>query len=329
MENTGYAMMRFHLYVPLMAVIVLSGCGGGETETLSRDTTGTGRFVLEVTDAPLDDAAKVVLSYSGVEIKPVEGSVISFDFEESKSIDLIEVTRNGIPAELLSESIPEGDYSWFRIKVDAQTDGNPDSYIKLRSGATHELHIPSGSESGLKVNAPFTMVRNSGYGFLVDFDLRKSIVEAGGEYFLKPVLRSVAYSSANLLAVEIAPEVIADQCGLVGTPSGALDYAGAVYLFTGHDVEPDDVDGPADERPVMTVPVYYSDSEDPDLENQYEAYFARFWSIPEVEYTVAYTCNPNDHPEQDDPDVIFADQTLNLDRNLLSDDNNVIVKLEF
>ncbi len=315
-------MKKLYILLPLAAFFMLSGCGSGEAETATKTTAGTGRFLLEVTDAPVDYADKVVIQYTGVELKPASGNAINFDFDEPISVDLIEVTQNGVPKTILSERIPDGDYSWFRLKV---SDEDTNSYIQLKKdGSIHALTIPSGSETGLKINHPFTLVRNLGYGFLIDFDLRKSVVEAGDEYYLKPFLRAAPVEEANLLSVEVAPEIIADQCG-----SEPLEYAGAVYLFTGKDVIPDDVDSPTDTAPIMTVPVYYSQSEDPDLPAPYDAYFARFWSIPDIEYTVAYSCNPNDDPETDDPGMVFASQTLNLEGGLFNPkDLNVIVKLE-
>ncbi|WP_141215515.1 DUF4382 domain-containing protein [Hahella sp. CCB-MM4] len=311
-------MKIIHFLLPLAAAFMLTGCGSGEAEKATKNTDGKGRFLLEVTDAPVDYAAEVVIQYTGVELKPASGRSINFDFDEPKSVDLIKITQEGVPERLLFERIPEGEYSWFRFKV------NDSSYIKLSSGETHPLTIPSGSESGLIVNETFNVVQDNAAGFIVDFDLRKSVVEASGNYYLRPVLRAAAIKEANLLSVEVAPEIIADQCEL--DPS---EYAGTVYLFSGKDVIPDDVDSSADTAPIMTAPVHYSQSKDPDLKTPYDAYFARFWSIPKTEYTVAYTCYRDDDPEADDPGMVFAGQTLNLEDDLfVPSDLNVIVKLE-
>ena len=302
--------------------LLMAGCGGGESTVDTTEETGTGRFVLEVTDAPVDNAAAVVIEYTGVEIKPENGPAVSYDFDSPKRLDLIAITEGGVPQELLNENIDEGHYLWFRLKVNAEVDDVFDSYIELKDGRQFELSIPSGSETGLKVNEAFDLVKNSGYGFLLDFDLRKSIVESGDSYLLKPVIRSIAYTTANLLAVEIAPEIIAEECDDEST------YAGAVYLFSGTNAALDDVDSSDDAAPFLTVPVSYSSSEDQDLETQYDAYFARFWSLPSSAYTVAFTCDPSDDPEQDDPDLVFAAETINVAADIFDEDLNVIVKLE-
>lgn len=71
----------------------------------------------------------------------------------------------------------------------------------LTSHIQYELRVPSGSETGLKHNTPFTVaegtvdmtVADENSVYTIDFDLRKSIVNPGGQpgYFLKSVLRLV------------------------------------------------------------------------------------------------------------------------------------------
>ena len=88
----------------------------------------------------------------------------------------------------------------MRLKVDA--DPNVvDSYIEIGGGQC-ELRVPSGDETGLKVNRAFTVGVGAITDLTIDFDLRKSIVEPPGQesdpavcdgqaYLLKPVLRVV------------------------------------------------------------------------------------------------------------------------------------------
>ncbi len=82
--------------------MVLGGCGGGDNTVETPEVTRNGRFVVEVTDAPVDNAAAVVIEYTGVEIKPESGAAVSFDFDTPKRLDLISVTESGFPAELLN-----------------------------------------------------------------------------------------------------------------------------------------------------------------------------------------------------------------------------------
>jgi hypothetical protein len=59
-------------------------------------------------------------------------------------------------------------------------------------GVTHSLAIPSGSESGLKLQVHQELQAGVAYGVLLDFDANQSIVEEGnGSYHLKPVIRTI------------------------------------------------------------------------------------------------------------------------------------------
>src|SRR3546814_14324820 len=60
------------------------------------------------------------------------------------------------------------------------------------NGEDHALKTPSAQQSGLKLNINADVVPGIIYGLVLDFDVAKSIVEAGksGEYIIKPVIRT-------------------------------------------------------------------------------------------------------------------------------------------
>lgn len=56
----------------------------------------------------------------------------------------------------------------------------------------HPLKVPSGSESGLKVQVNKDIKPNQTYVFTLDFDAHKSVVKTGNnQYLLKPVVKLV------------------------------------------------------------------------------------------------------------------------------------------
>jgi hypothetical protein len=89
--------------------------------------------------------------------------------------------------------VAAGCYEWIRLQVNAAFDDVHDSYIELDDGSQHELRIPSGSQSGLKLTRGFTVGAGGETALTVDFDLRTSVIDPRGQpgYFLKPVLRLV------------------------------------------------------------------------------------------------------------------------------------------
>jgi len=274
-----------------LAATLLVGC---DSSSSSGSDSDSGSLSLSVTDAPIDGADNVFVEFTAVEFKPVDGSSITFTFDEAKSIDLL-AQQGGNSAPLVTdEDVPAGDYNWVRLAVNAEHDTVMDSYIVI-GGDEHELEVPSGSQSGLKLNSGFTVPEGGSASFTIDFDLRHSIVEANGEYKLKPVLRLIDNSGAATITGSIdSSTVIASEC------DDASLFAGAVYIFTGHDIAPDDIDENSP-NPIATATVKLNEGA-----TAYE-YTAAFLSAGD--YTVTYTC---DSDEADEDETLEFENTVNV-----------------
>lgn len=267
-------------------MIAVAGLALAVTACDSNEPASTGSLSVGVTDAPVDTAEKVVVEFTGVEIKPADGESISFDFTEKCSddpascqIDLLTLT-NGFSQQLLDdETVPAGQYNWMRLMVNAEPETR-DSYIVI-DGKEFELSIPSGAQTGLKLNRGFVVPAGGAASFTIDFDLRKSVHEPGGngEYLLRPTLRIVDNAETGTLSGSVDPRFY-DAAG--GTCTGA------VYVFEGDVTEPDDVDGgPVD--PITTAIV-------PDGAYNYTVGF-----LSAGDYQVAFSCDASaDDPEVDD-----------------------------
>ena len=199
-----------------------------------------------------------------------------------KQLDLLALTGGEAKALLNDFTLPSGHYSWIRLMVD--TAGLHDSYIVLLGGAEEELTIPSGDQTGLKLNRGFDVPAGGSADFTIDFDLRKSVHVTGtGEYMLRPTLRMVD----NVMVGSISGTVDASL-----VPSGCTP---AVYVFAGSAVTPDDIDGIAPD-PVSTASVKLDSN---DGMYKYKAAFLEAGS-----YTITFTCDA----AADDP---IVDNTLN------------------
>ena len=74
-------------------------------------------------------------------------------------------------------------------------------------GNSQSLKVPSGSQSGLKLNLHQTLTANTSYSIWLDFDACKSVVEKGnGDYSLKPVIRAFADSANGKLTGYVLPD---------------------------------------------------------------------------------------------------------------------------
>jgi hypothetical protein len=280
----------------LILATILGACGGGD------NGGGTGTVTLRITDAPVDSSAvtDVTVQFSAIELQG-EGGRTTFYYcqdpaipantivstspcvtPKPKQINLLAL-NSGLSDVLLSgQTVPAGHYNWIRLEVD--TGGTMDSYIVV-SGTPDELTIPSGDETGLKLNRGFDVAAGGHANFTIDFDLRKSVHLTGtSEFILRPTLRIVD----NLLVGKISGTVAA---GLV-----TADCSPAVYVFTGAGVTPDDIDGvPAE--PVTTATVKFDGS--------VYRYTAAF--LEAGPYTVAFTCQAlADDPATSNDQVTFS-----------------------
>jgi hypothetical protein len=288
-----YALSAF---VSAVALLSLAGC--------SDDGAGTGKLSLAITDAPVDGATAVVVQFTGVEVKPEGGSAKTFTFDEPRQIDLLALT--GTDSELLLDEaeVPSGRYEWVRLAVDAAEDGVADSYIDLEDGSRHELEVPSGAQTGLKLNTGFVVPAGGSADFTLDFDLRKSVhepMDAADSYKLRPVLRIVDNAEVGAIAGTVDNALVGEGC------------APAVYVFSDAGTTPDDVDGtPAD--PISSA--------EPKLNAETGHFDYTVGFLSPGEYTLAFTCDA----DGDDPAVsdeleftgtqdatVVADQTTDVD----------------
>jgi hypothetical protein len=306
------------MLVVVSATLMLAACGGSGG---SEDRVGT--LQLGITDAPVDSAQAVVVQFSGVELKPKNGAPFTVEFKDAngqpttKAIDLH--LQTGTRRELLleGEEVPAGEYEWMRLAVDAAP-SVVDSYIDLGGGQC-ELQVPSGAETGLKVNRPFTIGVGGITDLTVDFDLRKSIVEPPGQqsdpavcegqaYLLKPVLRVVDTLQVGTIAGKVDP--LPGAC-----TSESAAYPGNVYLFGPYaDTVPavDDYDGiDTDGADAIT-----SAKVDPTT----FTYTIGF--VPAGKYVVAYTCSSDSTTVDADTDQGALDEVV-----AFSPDNGVQIEV--
>ena len=149
--------------VAVATSILLVACGGSGGSGGGSDSS-TGVLSLGITDGPVEGATSVVVAFSSVELHGAENKVITFD--ELQVINLLDYQGEERVLLLDGEVLTAGEYQWIRLGVDEAA-----SYIEV-DGLQHDLEIPSGSQSGLKMNRGITIGAGSSNDFTVDFDLR-------------------------------------------------------------------------------------------------------------------------------------------------------------
>jgi hypothetical protein len=298
------------------ACLMLAACGGG-----SDSSDGTGKLSVSITDAPIHDAQSVTVNFLGAEVKPADGPALRFYFCEDpddpmtnppvvqktectesaphvKEIDLLKQTA-GVSALLLDGvEIPDGKMNWVRLVL-----ADPAGEIVLSAG-TFPLTVPSGSQTGLKLNRGFVVPEDGEAKVYIDFDVRKSIVEVHStvppSYKLKPTLRMVEDVYGAIVG-EVSTALMTPEC-----------LGGSIYVFTGAGVTPDDID--RDLGDPVTSALVKADSNPTGF-----SYHVDF--LVPGDYTVAFVCadgvtqvgnmtlvEPADDPDLDDP-LSFTEAT--------------------
>jgi len=290
-----------------LMLIGLAACGGGGGDDGAQD----GRLSLSITDAPVDDATSVVVQFSGVAFKRAGASaeVVQNLIPATRQIDLLQYQQGRAALLLDGVTLPAGDYEWIRLIVDNQL-AVRDSYIIRTTGEECELRVPSGAESGLKLNRGFTLPADGSVALTIDFDLRKSVHAPPGQtsrttdctqgYLLRPTLRIVDNAHVGAIAGTVESALVTANC----LPK--------VYVFSGTGVVPDDIEEqPAapDVDPLLVAGVA--------IQNGATAYAYRAAFVPPGPYTVAFTCSDDD-ATTDDVLTFLPPRDATVQANLIS-----------
>lgn len=282
--------------------LLLVACGSGSSSSDAVTATDSNLVTLKISNAPVDEAQAVWVEFTAVTFKSSSDQDITFNLDPPQRINLLALQGGESQALVENVEIPAGNYNQIRLAVNAEFDDVMDSYITI-NGTQHELRVPSGSQSGLKLNTSFTIaagtvgmtVADENSVYTIDFDLRKSIVNPGGQpgYFLKPVLRLVQNVQTGTISGKV------DSNLLLGANCSDNDplSGNAVYVFAGEDIAADDIDGNQPD-PVTTALVNFN--------SETGVYSYQIGFLLAGDYTLALSCSADlDDSETDDSDVLF------------------------
>lgn len=224
------------------------------------------------TDPPADpEISAVQANLLGLEFRKGDSTTTTLEFRDGEIVDLLDL-RDGDPLRLFTnEELPAGTYTGVRLLFDPDQDqsrvttGDGDTRLRLAAGAFAAVSFTV--EDDKESREEFTLM----------LDLRQSLSfdEASDRYTLTPALRSVQTADAARVEGNVA----------VVCPAGTvLRDRGAIYLYSGRNVQPDDLDG-ADAEPFATTRVI-------DSGTAAFRYALRF--LPAGNYTLAFTCRGDD-----------------------------------
>ena len=101
---------------------------------------------------------------------------------QPESFNLMELTANN-PVVLAHTAVNPGLYRQIRLILD------PNASITLTDGTTHSLIVPSGEQTGIKIDGIFSIPAGQLYTLDIDLDPGESVIYTNGQgYKLKPVI---------------------------------------------------------------------------------------------------------------------------------------------
>jgi len=199
----------------------LAACGGG-----GGSDGGQGTLSTSLTDSTTDEYQAVYVTIARVEVHHDDGGTWQTVAEPNKTYNLLELV-NGVRETLGIATLDSGNYTQMRLIIGETAEAGAlnifsvphpfANYVIDLNDDVHELKVPSGTNTGLKVVNGFDINDNQTTELILDFDAMRSVVMAGssGQYLLKPsvkVFESEDYAivSGSVTDAATAPAVPLD-----------------------------------------------------------------------------------------------------------------------
>jgi hypothetical protein len=268
----------------VLMLALLAGCEGDVTMDLT-------------TEQPADPTiTQVVADVRGLEFRTSGGGTETLEFTDSQQLDFMLYADDADTLRLFtSEEMSEGTYTGVRLLFDE--DRADEAFVTDTDGTEFPMTLAEGDYASLAFELEDR--ESNSESFTLMLDLRQSLTfdDDSDEYTFTPVLRAVASDDISSIEGNVA----------VNCPAGDTIGEGAVYLFQGNDVTPDDLDASGVE-PFATAPVLTS------ADNS--SFFYSLRVLPEGDYTLALTCIGNDEDAATDEDLEFRNIiNVELDNN--------------
>ena len=189
---------------------------------------GVGWTGIEVrlTDAPVDFAEAVYVAFSSISLHIAQtenpeysnGDWVELTVAPDR-FDLLQLQNNNQALLSALSDVPVGTYTEVLFQIDCSAGVAPAIVV---GGNEIPISVPSGCENGLKLITPFELTEDDSSQFVLDFDIRKSLVDLGsGGYLLTPVLRWLDASEIGFISGAVTS---ADAEGVVVYAFESGDY---------------------------------------------------------------------------------------------------------
>jgi len=231
-------MIRFrsiNLIILALIFLFFVSCSGGS------GSSSTGTLSLGLTDASTNEYQAVYVTINEVQVHlgDVDGegggdtNWITVATPE-KTYDLL-LLVNGVIEQLGKVDLESGTYTQMRLYLGmipddelnllGQAHGYANYVIDKDDDDVHELKVPSGYQSGIKLVREFEIIEGLTVELLLDFDASASVVKAGNssQYLLKPTIKVTDTVNNAILSGTVTDDSF-EPVGLGGVTVSAQYY---------------------------------------------------------------------------------------------------------
>ena len=193
-------MKTLAFFALLLSIMLWTSCSDQSTDV--DPVNQNGRLKMYLVDSP-STLDSVIICVTRVEVHKsgsdsTSGWIVIND--STRYFDLLLLT-NGASVVLGDSTLAPGQYTQIRLII------GEGSYV-IDQGVKHDLEIPSGSQTGIKLTHQFTIESGELYELILDFNVEKSIIITGnGEYKLKPTIRVMPMVISGSIAGQVLPLV--------------------------------------------------------------------------------------------------------------------------
>lgn len=226
-------MKNLKLILPLLFLGILLSCDDNKSEDVAKNQP---TISVRLVDAPGDYEA-VNVEIVDVMIKmnnnnDDDNGWMSLE-ANNEIVNLLDFTGGFSKVLVERFPVPAGTLSQMRLVLG---DGNT-IVIEGENNESEEfdLKTPSAQQSGLKLKINTIIEEGFTYDFVIDFDVEKSIVQAGnsGNIILKPVLYASAEASSGIIEGTVSPNDVPSMVSVLvddnGTPETDDDFVITAY----------------------------------------------------------------------------------------------------
>src|SRR5262252_9055293 len=191
-------MRSLRFLLALLPLAAFAGCSNNDNPA----NPNSGTMIVRMTDAPAAVQA-VNLVVTEVAVRVAAGQADSLSGWQvlnstTHTYNLMNL-QNGTFVTIAQAPVPAGTYTQMRLKLGAGS-------TIVVDGTTYPLTVPSGLQSGFKIDGSFLVPAGGTADVSIDFNASQSILQTGvGAYMLKPVVHVMTTSTAGAIRGTVQP----------------------------------------------------------------------------------------------------------------------------